>query len=193
MRPIIDVFVGQIKSDDLVTVGVDADMQLAPRSAFRSSVFFEKPFAGAAKFQSRAIDDQMQFACSGNRAALNRQPTRSAAQRRMVWNRKVDLQQPHDRADQPALRFGVKPTETALAGLARFRWRGRNNAAGPPGSTRLRFPIRQGFLDKPNQPSDFRAIAKRCVIVPPIGDPIFLTGNMATTFAMKLERHNISP
>ena len=104
MRRIIDIFVGQIKSDDLVTVGVDADMQLAPGSAFRSSMFFEKPFAGAAKFQPRAIDDQMQFTCSANWAALNGQPTRSTTQHRMIWNRKVDFQQSHDRADQP---FGL--------------------------------------------------------------------------------------
>ena len=41
MRRVVDIFVGQIKSKDLVTVGVDADMKLALGSAFRCSVFFE--------------------------------------------------------------------------------------------------------------------------------------------------------
>ena len=41
MRSIVDVLVGQIKSNDLVTVGVDADMKLTLRSAFRCFVFFE--------------------------------------------------------------------------------------------------------------------------------------------------------
>jgi hypothetical protein len=40
----------RIKSDDLVTVGVDADMKLAPGPAFRSSVFFKQPFARSRSF-----------------------------------------------------------------------------------------------------------------------------------------------
>ena len=63
MRCVIDFLVRQIESDDLVTVGVDADMKLAPGSAFRSLVFFEQPFAHSTKLQSRAVDDQMQLTC----------------------------------------------------------------------------------------------------------------------------------
>jgi hypothetical protein len=75
MRGVADFLVGQIKSDDFITVGVDADMTLAPGRAFRSSVFFEQPFARATKLQSRAIGDQMQLACSRTWTALNRQST----------------------------------------------------------------------------------------------------------------------
>ena len=56
------------------------------------------------------------------------------------------------------------------------------------GRSRLRFPIRQRFLGKPDRQTS--AIAQCCVIVPPIGDPMLLTGNMVTTFAMKFKRHN---
>ena len=173
MGRIIDIFLGQIKSDDLVTVGVDADMQLAPGSAFRRSAFFEKPFAGTAKFQSRAIDDQMQFACSGNWAALNRQPTRSATQRRMIWNRKVDFQQSHDRAVQP---FGLAQSQPKhrSQGQRGFDGEVRTMTLAAWGRSRLRFPIRQGFLGKPDRQTS--TIAKRRVIVPPIGDPIFWRG-----------------
>src|SRR5450759_3344557 len=75
--------------------------RLAPGPAFRSPVFFEQPFARATKLQSRAIDDQMQLACSRTWTALNRQSTSPAAERRMIWNGKADRQQLHDRADQP--------------------------------------------------------------------------------------------
>jgi len=57
--------------------------------------------------------------------------------------------------------------------------------------SRLRFPIRQGFLGKPDRQTS--TIAKRRVIVSPIGDPMFLTGNAVATFAMKFEWHNRSP
>jgi hypothetical protein len=40
MRCVIDFLVRQIESGDLVTVSVDADMKLAPGSAFRSPVAF---------------------------------------------------------------------------------------------------------------------------------------------------------
>ena len=57
--------------------------------------------------------------------------------------------------------------------------------------SRLRLPIRNGFLGEPDDEAS--AIAKRRVIVPPIGDPVFLTGNMMPAFAMKFERHDSSP
>jgi hypothetical protein len=38
MRGVIDVLVGQIKGDDLVAVGVNADMKFTPGAAFRRSV-----------------------------------------------------------------------------------------------------------------------------------------------------------
>jgi len=81
---------GEIKNDDLAIVGVNADMKLAPGSSFRRSLFFEQLFARSAKLQSGAVNDQMQLACSRTRLALNRQPTLSAAERRMTGNWKVD-------------------------------------------------------------------------------------------------------
>src|SRR5271157_1912607 len=47
---VIDIFVGQIKCDDLAAVCVKTNMQFAPGAAFRSSMFFEQPFAGSAQF-----------------------------------------------------------------------------------------------------------------------------------------------
>src|SRR5208337_268207 len=64
MRSVVNFLVGQVKGDDLTIVGVDAYMKFAPGSALRGSVFFEQPFARSTKLQSRAVDDQMQLACS---------------------------------------------------------------------------------------------------------------------------------
>ena len=64
MRSVVNFLVGQVKGDDLTIVGVDADMKFAPGSALRGSVFFEQPFARSTKLQSRAVDNQMQLACS---------------------------------------------------------------------------------------------------------------------------------
>ena len=47
----------------------------------------------------------------------------------------------------------------------------------------LRFPIRNGFLGEPDRQAS--AIAKRRVVITPIGDPVFLTGNMMPAIAMK--------
>jgi hypothetical protein len=59
MRGVVDFPVGHIESGDFVLAGGDADMKLAPGPAFRSPVFFEKPFARSSKLQSPAADDQM--------------------------------------------------------------------------------------------------------------------------------------
>ncbi len=101
MRSVLNVLVGQVKGDDLTIIGVDADMKFAPGLALRGSVFFKQSFARSTKLQSRAVDDQMQFACSRTWQVLNRHPTSPAAERRMIGNGKIDLQQFHDRADQP--------------------------------------------------------------------------------------------
>jgi len=101
VRGVVNLLIREVKSNDFITVGVAADMKLALGSAFRSPVFFEQPFARSTKLQSRAIDDQMQLACSRTRTALNRQATSPAAERRMIWKGKADRQQSHNRADQP--------------------------------------------------------------------------------------------
>jgi hypothetical protein len=63
-------------------------------------MLFKQPFAGATQFQASVIDNQMKLIRSNPRRFANRQSTRPSAQRRMIGNRQVDLQQPHDRTDQ---------------------------------------------------------------------------------------------
>jgi hypothetical protein len=97
---VVNVLVRQIKGDDLAVPGVNANVQLAPGAALCRAMLFKQPFAGAAQFQSGAIDDQVKFARSNPRRLVNRQSTRPPAQRRMIGNRQVDLQHFHDRSDQ---------------------------------------------------------------------------------------------
>jgi len=41
MRGVVDVLVGQIKREDLATVGVDANLQFAPSAALRGSMLLK--------------------------------------------------------------------------------------------------------------------------------------------------------
>jgi hypothetical protein len=59
MRSVVDVFVGQIKCDDLAAAGVNANMQFAPGAALRGSMLFKQPFARAAQLLPSAVDDQV--------------------------------------------------------------------------------------------------------------------------------------
>ena len=96
MQGVVDVLVGQIKSDDFAVVGVDANVEFAPRTAPRGPMLFKQPFARAARLQPRAIDNQVQFAGSNSPVTMNRQTGRSPAQRRMIGNRQIDIQHAHD-------------------------------------------------------------------------------------------------
>jgi hypothetical protein len=51
-RGIVDILPGHRDGGDLTAVGIDADMQLAPRSAAGGSVLFNQPFAGSAELQT---------------------------------------------------------------------------------------------------------------------------------------------
>src|SRR5208337_2056861 len=73
MRGIVDVLVGQIKCHDLAGAGVNANMKLSPSAAMGRPVLFKQPFAGAAQFQSSAIDDQVKIAGLVSQGHLNRQ------------------------------------------------------------------------------------------------------------------------
>ena len=72
MQSVVDVLVGQIKRDDFAAVGVDANMEFAPRTALRGPTLFKLPFARAAQLQPRAIDNQVQFAGSISPVVVNR-------------------------------------------------------------------------------------------------------------------------
>jgi hypothetical protein len=100
MRSVVDVFVGQIKCNDLAAAGVNANMQFAPGASLRGSMLFKQPFARATQLQPGAVDDQVQLARFNSRPFVNRQSTRPPAQRRMIGNGEINRQHLHDRADQ---------------------------------------------------------------------------------------------
>ena len=189
MRGVIDVFVGQIKRDDLAAVCVKTNMQFAPGAAFRSSVFFEQPFAGSAQFQPRAVNDQVQVARSNPRPFGNRQSARPSAQRRMIRDGQVDLQHSHDRANQP---FGLAQRQSKHRSQCQSRLNGEIGIvrlAARRGSG-LRLPTSQRFVGEPNREAS--TIAKRCVIVTPVRHSMPLTWNVAPALGMEFERHDRS-
>ena len=71
MGGVVNIFVRQIKGDDLAIAGINANVQLAPGAALCPAMFFKQPFAGAAQFQSGAVDDQVKFARSNPREVAN--------------------------------------------------------------------------------------------------------------------------
>src|SRR5271157_32457 len=183
MRGVIDVFVGQIKRDDLAAVCVKTNMQFAPGAAFRSSMFFEQPFAGSAQLQPRAVNDQVQVARSNPRPFGNRQSTRPSAQRRMIRDGQVDLQHSHDRANQP---FALAQRQSKHRSQCQSRLNGEIGIvrlAARRGSG-LRLPTSQRFVGEPNREAS--TIAKRCVTVTPVRHSMPLTWNVASALGMEL-------
>ena len=100
-RGIIDILPGHRDGDDLAAIGIDADMQLAPRPAAGRAVLFDQPFAGAAQLQTSAIHEQMQWAGTGSPERRHLQRLGSAAQRGMIRHGEVKSEQSGDGADQP--------------------------------------------------------------------------------------------
>ena len=164
-------------------------MQFAPGAAFRSSMFFEQPFAGSAQFQPRAVNDQVQVARSNPRPFGNRQSARPPAQRRMIRDGQVDLQHSHDRANQP---FALAKRQS------KHRSQCQSSLNGEIGIVRLaarrgsglRLPTSQRFVGEPNREAS--TIAKRCVIVTPVRHSMPLTWNVASALGMEFERHDRS-
>ena len=70
MRSVIDILVSQIKGDDLATVGVNANVQLALGAALCGQMLFKQSFARAAQLQARAVDDEMELATMRSMAAI---------------------------------------------------------------------------------------------------------------------------
>ena len=57
---VIDVFAGQRRSHDLAGLGIDAEVQLPPRSPHLGAVLLNQPLAGATELQPRAVHQQVQ-------------------------------------------------------------------------------------------------------------------------------------
>src|SRR5439155_3439302 len=71
LRAVIDIIGGQCRGDDPTRVGIDADVQFAPRPAPARAVLFDQPFASARQFQPSAIHQQMYGFGAGRRSATS--------------------------------------------------------------------------------------------------------------------------
>jgi hypothetical protein len=108
MRSIVIILVGQVGGDNLARVGIDADVKFAPGAPLCRSMLFEQPFSGAARFQDCAVDDQMERVRGGARLLQDLQSAGPAAERCVIGNGQVNLQQLHDRTDQA---FGLTQSQ----------------------------------------------------------------------------------
>lgn len=99
----------EIETDDLTSVGVEADMQLRPGSAPCRAVLFDLPFRSTAEPQAGAVDDQMHGfpALTGQR--LHHQAGCPAAEGGIVRDRQIDFQQLQNRYQQT---FGLPQGKT---------------------------------------------------------------------------------
>src|SRR5215213_6875550 len=55
----IDIVTGQLRGEDLSSVGIHPDVQLAPGSALPGAVLLNQPLAGATQPQACAVDQQV--------------------------------------------------------------------------------------------------------------------------------------
>lgn len=91
-RCVINRAVGQRGRHDPAGGGIDANVQLLPRPPHGGSVLFDQPLPRAGKFQSGAVDQQMDLAAGDG---CRRQPDGSGAppQGGMIGNQKIEAEQ----------------------------------------------------------------------------------------------------
>jgi hypothetical protein len=117
LRAVIDIIGGQRRRDDPAGVGIDTDVQFAPRPAPARTVLLDQPFAGARELQPSAV--QQMHGLGAGRRSRHRQRLGPPAQRGMVRDREIETEQADDGADQP---FGL-PQSQAEHGAQRQRRR----------------------------------------------------------------------
>jgi hypothetical protein len=108
----------------------------------------------------------------------------------MIGNGKVESKQSHNRTDEPFALARRQPKNRSQCQSCFNGKIGMDNLTACC-SARLSSPAGQGFFRKPDCQAS--SIPQRCVIIPPIGHSMPLTGNVAPALGMKLERHDRPP
>src|SRR5271157_2860848 len=101
LRTVVDIVGGQFRSHDVASIGVYANVKLAPRTSRSRAVLLDQPFAGAAQFQTCAVNEQMHRFGSQTRPRKYLQCLGSPAQRGVIGNGEIETEQADDGADQP--------------------------------------------------------------------------------------------
>ena len=120
LRAVIDITGGQRRRDDPAGVGIDTDVQFAPRPTPARTVLLDQSFTGARQLQPSAVHQQKHGLGAGRRPR-HRQRLGPTAQRGMVRDSEIETEQADDGADQP---FGLTQSQ-AEHGAQRQRRRDR--------------------------------------------------------------------
>src|SRR5438132_1652998 len=185
LRAVIDIIGGQCRGDDPPRVGIDADVQFAPRPAPARAVLLDQPFTGAGQFQPSAVHQQMHGFGAGRRSR-HRQCFGPPAQRGMVRDGEIETEQADNGADQP---FGL-PQSQAEHDAQRLRRRdrqGRIVGLTAPRSPWFGAPGRDRLVAEPDRQT--ATLAQASIIFRPVRYPILLPGDVMTAIGIDLERH----
>ena len=181
--------VGQRGSHDLAGVGIQADVELAPRPPHLGAVLLDQPLAWPAQLQPRAVHQEVhRFAVISRigAAALPRHLQRRgpAAQGRVIRHREIEPEQADDGADQP---FGLAQPQAEHGPERQGRQDGEGRIAGlpAPGGAWLGRPRRDRLIGEPHRQAP--TLAQAGVIGRPVRDPVLLPGNVATAGLVQLE------
>jgi hypothetical protein len=97
---VADIVQRQFHCDNLMSVAVDTEMQLAPTPARADAVFLIEPFALAVNLQTRAVDQEVQRLGAVNSLRQDCQAATAAAQCGVIGDGDVDLEHVGDRLQQ---------------------------------------------------------------------------------------------
>src|ERR1700747_181875 len=182
---VIDIIGGQRRRDDPAGVGIDTDVQFAPRPAPARTVLLDQPFAGARQLQPSAVHQQM-HGLGGGRRSRPRQRLGPPAQRGMVRDSEIETEQADDGADQP---FGLPQSqaEHGAQGQRRRDRQGRIVGLTAPRSPWFGAPGRDRLVAEPDRQT--ATLAQPSIIFRPVRYPIPLPGDVMTTIGIDLDRH----
>ena len=100
LRGVIEMIGCQRRRADAARVGIDTDVQFAPRPAPARAVSFDQPLASTAQLQPRPVHQKMHGSGAGRRSRHG-QCLGPPAQRGMVRDSEIEAKQMDDGADQP--------------------------------------------------------------------------------------------
>ena len=180
---------GQRRRDDPTRVGIDADVQFAPRSPPARAVLLDQPLAGTAQLKPSAVHQQMHGFGAGRRSRHG-QRLAPPAQRGMVRDGEIETKQMDDGADQP---FGLPQgqPEHRPQGQRRRDRQGRIARLAARCGARLGPPGRDRLFAEPHRQT--ATPPQGSIIFRPVGYPILLLGDVVTAIGIGLEWHGGHP
>src|SRR5580698_7136320 len=167
-------------------IRVDTKVQLAPPPARTNAVLLIEPFALAVNLQARAVDQKMQWLVTVNSLRQDREIAATAAQRGMVGDGNVDLQQAGDRSQQ-TLSLSQRLMEDQPEREARLDGDRRVDRLTTPLAGSRGLPRCDGIVGQPHRQAS--APDQRGVVLRPVRNSVFGPGYLVAAAFVELVRH----